>query len=59
MAADFIFLPRAPVADWAATVLEVVPVVAAAAAMADLVVSVSSRTSVLPLENRYYCSGLP
>ena len=55
MAADFIFLPRAPVADWAATVLEVVPVVAA---MADLVVLVSSRTSVLPLKNRFYCSGL-
>ena len=34
-------------------------IVAAAAAMADLVVLVSSRTSVLPLKNRFYCSGLP
>ena len=59
MAADFIFLPGAPAADWAATVPEAVPVVAAAAAMAGLVVLVSSRTSVLPLKNRFYCSGLP
>jgi hypothetical protein len=56
---SFIFLPAGPVEDWGAAVPEAAPVLAAAAAMADLVVLVSSRTPVLPLDNRFYCSGLP
>ena len=48
-----------PAVDWVATVPEAVPVLAAAAVMAELVVLLSSRASVLPVENRLYCSGLP